>query len=78
MKKVKPLRSKALRRTVRWEGAPSGEAVARVMAFGSWTPSWVACLNHESNWSMGSARRSSRRRPLAEYSFLNSDRSMII
>ncbi len=78
MKNVKPFRSNAFNKTVRWDGVPSEETVAKVIAFGSWMPSSVACWNHDANCSIGSASRSSRWSPLAEYSFLKSDKSIIL
>lgn len=61
---------------MRWVGEPCGETVARVMAFGSWMPAWVAWENHFSKKWMGEWSRSLRWRPREEYSFLKSDRSM--
>lgn len=78
MKKVKPLESKAFSNTVRWQGWPLSEMVARVIAFGSGIASSVACWNQSSNKLIGSAVRSSRCNPLVEYSFLKSERSMAL
>jgi hypothetical protein len=55
---------------MRAEGRPSGVAVARVMAFGSWRSAAMASSNHLRNCSMGSGSASDSLRPERVYSFL--------